>query len=94
MNRNSLTEAMKRLRHSLLALATPIPMLAWLVGGLAAVAAEHIVGNLLAVLLGLPKIPVLFGCIVMMKTPLLIPSAAAYGCLIYLIPTVGVARLT
>lgn len=94
MNTTSLTKAANRLRPILLDWLSPIPLLAWLVGALAAVATEHIFGNSLAYLLGLPKIPVLFGCIIMVKSPLLIPGAVAYGCLIYLAPIIVVARLT
>jgi len=71
-----------------------IPLLSWLVGALSAVGLEHLWGNPLANLLGLPKIPVLFGCVIMLKQPLLIPSAALYTCLTYMVPMIAVARLT
>jgi branched-chain amino acid transport system permease protein len=42
--------------------------------------------------LGLPKAPVLFGFVIMLKKPLLIPGAAFYLLLIYLLPIGLVAR--
>jgi len=71
-----------------------IPLLAWLAGTLAAVILEHLWGNSLSVLLGLPKIPALFGCVIIFKQPLLIPSAVIYTCLMYMAPMVIICRLT
>ncbi len=69
------------------------PLLAWLAGALVAVVLEHLVGDPLATVLGLPKIPVLFGAVIMLKTPTLIPSIAAYVAIIYLLPVGLTARL-
>jgi branched-chain amino acid transport system permease protein len=69
------------------------PVLAWLVGALVAVVLEHLVGDPLATVLGLPKIPVLFGAVIMLKTPILIPSILVYVTAIYLLPVSLVARL-
>ena len=69
------------------------PLLAWLAGALVAVVLEHLVGDPLATLLGLPKIPVLFGAVIMLKTPVLIPSIVVYVTAIYLLPVSIVARL-
>ena len=71
-----------------------VPLLGWLAGALAAVLIEQAVGLRLAWMLGLPKIPVLFGCVIALKNPLLFPSALAYVLLIYLLPLSMVARLT
>jgi branched-chain amino acid transport system permease protein len=69
------------------------PLLAWLAGALLAVLLEHLVGDPLATVLGLPKIPVLFGAVIMLKTPILIPSIVVYVTAIYLLPVTLVARL-
>jgi branched-chain amino acid transport system permease protein len=70
-----------------------IPMLGWLVGVLGAVGVEHLLGGWLSYILYLPKIPVLFGCVIMLKTPVLIPSALAYVLLVYALPIFSVAYL-
>jgi hypothetical protein len=41
-----------------------IPMLGWLAGVLGAVGVEHLLGDWLSYILYLPKIPVLFGCLI------------------------------
>ena len=69
-----------------------VPMLGWLIGILAAVVLEMAVGTPFARTLGLPKAPVLFGFVIMLKKPLLIPSAALYLMLIYLLPIGLIAR--
>ncbi len=71
-----------------------VPMLGWLLGALLAVGLEQFVGRPLAMLLGLGNIPVLFGFVIMLKQPLLIPSAIVYVFLIYALPVGLVARLT
>ena len=69
------------------------PVLGWLAGALAAVLLEHFIGLRLAWLLGLPKIPVLFGFTIVLKKPVLIPGAMIYVLLIYILPVGVVARL-
>ncbi len=71
-----------------------IPLLGWLFGALIAVVLEHFLGAILSDILGLPKIPVLFGFVIMLKQPLLIPSAVAYVFLTYVLPIGLIARLT
>ena len=71
-----------------------IPMLGWLAGVLVAVGVEHLLGDWLSYILYLPKIPVLFGCLIMLKKPLLIPSALAYVSLVYALPILSVGFLT
>nr|MBC8361032.1 branched-chain amino acid ABC transporter permease [Candidatus Desulfatibia profunda] len=71
-----------------------VPLLGWLLGTLVAVLLEHYLGASLADVLGLPKIPVLFGFVIMLKKPLLIPSATCFVLLIYVLPISVVARLS
>ena len=63
-----------------------VPLLSWLVGALIAVVLEYYFGDPLVDILGLPKIPVLFGLVIMLKKPLLIPSALTFVLLIYVLP--------
>ncbi|MFC1829524.1 branched-chain amino acid ABC transporter permease [Thermodesulfobacteriota bacterium] len=72
---------------------SPVPLLGWLIGILIAVVLEHFLGDLVSDLLGLPKIPALFGFLIMLKKPLMIPSAVAYVILIYALPIGIIARL-
>jgi branched-chain amino acid transport system permease protein len=65
-----------------------IPVLGWLLGATAAVALERYFGTSLALTLGLPKIPVLFGFLIMLKKPVLIPGAVLYVLLIYILPAI------
>lgn len=71
-----------------------IPLLGWLFGASVAVLLEHLTGLRLAETLMLPKIPVLFGLVIMLKTPLLIPSSVFYVLLIYVLPIFIAARVT
>jgi len=71
-----------------------VPLLSWIFGGLIAVVLEHLIGTPLAEAVGLPKIPALFGVMIMLKKILLIPSALIYVLVIYVIPIVLIARLT
>jgi branched-chain amino acid transport system permease protein len=70
-----------------------VPVLGWLVGAFIAVVLENQVGLGLAQGLGLPKIPVLFGIVTMLKTPALIPQNLAYVVLIYVIPIFALGKL-
>ncbi len=65
-----------------------IPVLGWLLGASAAVVLERYIGTSLALTLGLPKIPVLFGFLIMLKKPVLIPGAIVYVLLIYILPAI------
>ena len=69
-----------------------VPLLGWLIGALVAVGLEMAIGTPLARGLGLSKAPVLFGFVIMLKKPLLIPGAALYLLLIYLLPIGLIAR--
>jgi len=74
-------------------LVSGIPLLGWLFGALAAVVLERLAGTPIAQLVGLSKIPALFGILIMLKEPLMVPSALAYVFIVYLFPAVAVARL-
>ena len=74
------------------AFSSGVPLLAWLLGALAAVLLEQLVGTPLARGMWLPKVPVLFGFVIMLKKPFLIPSAMAYVLLIYFLPIGVIAR--
>ena len=71
-----------------------IPLLAWLFGGLISVLVETQVGDALASVLGLPKVPVLFGCVLALKHPLMLPGALAYVFVIYVATIVLVGKIT
>jgi branched-chain amino acid transport system permease protein len=55
---------------------------------------EHLIGDPLAEVLGLPKIPALFGFLIMLKKPLLIPGVLLYVILIYIVPVYVIAMLS
>jgi branched-chain amino acid transport system permease protein len=71
-----------------------IPLLAWLIGGLISVLIEQQIGERLANLLGLPKIPVLFGFMIAMKEPLLLPGALAYVLVLYVLTILLIGKIT
>jgi branched-chain amino acid transport system permease protein len=70
-----------------------VPLLGWLLGALVAVVLELLVGTFLARLMGMSKVPVLFGLVIALKDPILIPSALVYILLIYVLPIGLLARL-
>jgi branched-chain amino acid transport system permease protein len=70
-----------------------IPLLGWLSGALLSVILERMAGTPIAHFLGLPKIPVLFGVLIMLKAPLMIPGALAYVFAVYVLPAVVLARI-
>jgi len=71
-----------------------VPLLGWVLGAPLAVILEHLLGTPLALALGLPKIPVLFGFVIMLKKPALIPGALLYVLLIYVLPISVFTRLS
>jgi branched-chain amino acid transport system permease protein len=75
-------------------LFSEVPLFGWLFGMLIAVILERFGGDLLAGILGLPKIPVLFGFVMMLKYPSMIPGALLYVLIIYGLPISVIARLT
>lgn len=70
-----------------------VPILGWLLGAAVAVGLEQWFGRELAWAIGLPKEPVLFGIMLILKKPVLIPGAFLYVSLIYLLPITLVARV-
>lgn len=75
----------------------PVPLLGWLFGALLAVVIEQLFGLPLARLLGLRKIPALFGILVVLNDPTnlrLILGVLIYDILVYILPITGAARLT
>jgi branched-chain amino acid transport system permease protein len=83
------TGVLKRVRRSL----AVIPVFGWLLGATAAVLLEYQLGDWAAFYLGLPKIPALFGATLALKEPSLFPAAMTYVLLVYVIPTVAIARV-
>lgn len=71
-----------------------VPALGWLLGAFVAVLLEYYFGDPLSEALGLPKIPALFGVIIILKKPLLMPGVIAYDLLIYALPIAAVSRIT
>ncbi len=70
-----------------------VPMLGWLLGAFVAVLIEFYLGyDYISYVLGLPKIPVLFGTLIMLKEPIMIPSALAYDLIVYILPVLIVAK--
>ena len=55
---------------------------------------EYFLGDAISYYLYLPKIPVLFGCLIILKHPLLIPSVLLYMLIIYAVPLLVIARVT
>jgi branched-chain amino acid transport system permease protein len=86
--------ARKSIKNRLRVFCAGIPMLGWLAGVLGAVGVEHLLGDWLSYVLYLPKIPVLFGCLIMLKKPLLIPSVLTYVTLVYALPIFALGFLT
>jgi branched-chain amino acid transport system permease protein len=82
------------LKSKILETFSRVTILGWLFGILIAVILERIVGTQLAWALGLPKIPALFGFLIMLKKPMLVPSTMLYVLLIFILPIGIVARLT
>ena len=84
----------RNLLHKLWKPYKQVPLLGWLLAALVAVLLEMFVGHPLARLLGMSKIPALFGVLLVLKTPILIPSTLLYLLLIYGLPIAITARLT
>jgi branched-chain amino acid transport system permease protein len=76
------------------AFVAPVPLLSWILGAIVAVVLEQFVGTAFARAIGLPKVPVLFGFVIMLKKPVLIPSGVFYVLLFYLAPIGVIARLS
>ena len=72
-----------------------IPMAGWLAGIFVSVLIEYFWGHdYISYYLGLPKAPVLFGILIMLKYPLMIPAALAYDIAVYILPVFLIATTT
>lgn len=72
-----------------------VPILGWLLGIFAAVLIEYYLGyDYISYHLGLPKIPVLFGTLVMLKDPMMIPGVVGYDLAVYVIPILLIGKLS
>ncbi|MCK5543512.1 MAG: branched-chain amino acid ABC transporter permease, partial [Desulfobacterales bacterium] len=72
-----------------------IPMFGWLLGILTAVLIEYFFGyDYISLVLRLDKIPALFGALIMLKDPTMIPSVLAYDIIVYIIPILLIAKST
>ena len=79
-------------RNRLQAFIAPIPLIGWLFAIFSAVIVEYFLGDLISYYLGLPKIPVLFGFLTVLKKPLLIPGTLGYLALVYGLPILAVVK--
>jgi branched-chain amino acid transport system permease protein len=77
---------MTKIMSRFINLCKEVPVAGWLLGLLASVCVEYFAGNELANILGMDKIPVLFGLLTVFKDPLMIPNILGYALLIYFIP--------
>jgi branched-chain amino acid transport system permease protein len=69
-----------------------VPLIGWFLGFLGAVLVEYFLGDLISYYLYLPKIPVLFGLLSVLKKPLLIPGTIAYLILVYGLPILIIVK--
>ena len=69
-----------------------IPLIGWLFSVFGAVLIEYFLGDLISYYLVLPKIPVLFGFLTVLKKPLLIPGIIGYLILVYGLPILLIAK--
>jgi branched-chain amino acid transport system permease protein len=87
----------KRLNELMAKVAEPfvmVPVLSWFFGALVAVLLEQLFGLQVARVLGLPRIPALFGVGIALDKPVLLPSVILYDLIIYALPIVLIAWLT
>ncbi|MBW2582559.1 MAG: branched-chain amino acid ABC transporter permease [Deltaproteobacteria bacterium] len=84
----------KRRFRAIRELLETVPTIGWLFGAFAAVFSEYIFGDFVALVVGLYKIPVLFGTLIVLKKPLFIPSVFIYLGLIYILPIFFVTKFT
>jgi branched-chain amino acid transport system permease protein len=72
-----------------------VPMLGWLLGVFTAVIIEYYWGyDYISYYMGLPKIPVLFGALFMLKNPMMIPGVIGYDLIVYVIPILLIGKST
>jgi branched-chain amino acid transport system permease protein len=88
------SESVSLVKRKMWALFSQVPLLSWIFSAFMATVLERFAGLWLALALGLPKIPALFGITIMLKKPLLIPGVIVYVFLIYILPISVIARLS
>ena len=71
-----------------------IPLIGWILGAFVAATLEYFLGDAVSYYLYLPKIPAIFGTLIMFKDLMMIPSVIAYDLLIYILPITIVGKLT
>jgi len=71
-----------------------IPLAGWLMGSFVAVLMEYYLGDAISYYLYLPKIPVMFGALFILKEPIMIPSVLAYDLIIYAFPILLLGKLS
>ena len=71
---------------------TGVPLIGWLLAMFGAVLVEYLLGDLISYYLGLPKIPVLFGFLTVLKKPVLIPGTLGYLILVYGLPILIIVK--
>ena len=74
-------------------LTAGVPLIGWLLGIFGAVLLEYFFGDLVSYYLYLPKIPVLFGFLTVLKKPILIPGTVGYLIVIYGLPVLIITKL-
>jgi len=89
---NSSQRTKRGFRTWLTGFVDPVPLIGWLFGILGAALAEYFLGDLISYYLGLPKIPVFFGFLTILKKPLLIPGTIGYLLLVYVLPVLVIAK--
>ena len=70
-----------------------VPLIGWLLSILGVALIEYFLGDLISYYLYLPKIPVLFGFLTVLRKPLLIPGIIGYLILVYGLPILLITRL-
>ena len=90
---DTLTNKKNGIRGAIGRWIAPIPLLALLIGALVSVELEHYFGQALAESVGLSQVPILFGALIALKTPALVPGTLVYVICIYLAPISIVSRV-
>jgi branched-chain amino acid transport system permease protein len=88
----TLRQRKKGFRAWLQSFVAGVPLIGWLLGILGAALMEFFLGDLISYYLGLPKIPVLFGFLTVLKKPLLIPGTIGYLILVYGLPILIIVK--
>jgi len=86
-------KANKGIKAWLMAFLAPVPLIGWLLGIFGAVLVEYFLGDLISYYFGLPKIPVLFGFLTVLKKPLLIPGTMGYMAVVYWLPVIIITKI-